>query len=118
MSSLTERQVALQRQSDQDAARAQFVTHLVAMALDAPGSAVLAGERRHAANRARQVSMYLTHVGFALPLGRVATAYGRDRATVAHACNRVEDWREDPAFDALLLRLEACVRAAPSASFP
>jgi hypothetical protein len=40
--------------------------------------------------------MYLTHVGFALPLSRVARAFARDRATVGHACNRVEEWREDP----------------------
>lgn len=118
MSSLKERQQALNRQSDQDQARAQFVTHLVAMAMETPADAVAAGERSAVLDRARQTAMYLTHVGFALSLGRVATAFGRDRATVGHACNRVEDWREDPAFDALLLRLEACVRAAPSASFP
>ena len=118
MSSLTQRQQELNRQSDQDQARAQFVTHLVAMAMDAPAEAVSAGERNALAARARQTAMYLTHVGFALSLGRVARAFGRDRATVGHACNRVEEWREDPVFDALLLRLEACVRAAPAASFP
>jgi chromosomal replication initiation ATPase DnaA len=117
MSSLKERQLELNRQSDEDQARAQFVTHLVAMALD-PAPSGSPGAERVRADRVRQVAMYLTHVGFALPLRRVATAFGRDRATVGHACNRVEDLREDPAFDALLLRLEACVRAAPSASFP
>ena len=118
MSSLSQRQLELNRQSDQDQARAQFVTHLVAMALAAPAEAVTAGERTALADRARQTAMYLTHVGFALPLSRVARAFARDRATVGHACNRVEEWREDPVFDALLLRLEACVRTAPSASFP
>jgi chromosomal replication initiation ATPase DnaA len=63
--------------------------------------------------------MYLTHVGFALSLQRVGVAFDRDRATVAHACNRVEAWREeDPAFDALIAGLEHCIRAAPARSFP
>lgn len=118
MSSLLQRQSELRRQADQDLARAQFVTHLVALAMDAPGGAAMTGGRGYRVDRARQVAMYLTHVGFHMPLSRVAQAFGRDRATAGHACNRVEDWREDPAFDALLLRLEACVRAAPSRSFP
>lgn len=118
MSSHLDRRQALQRQEDQDAARADFVIGLVALAFNLSAEAVRTEDRRPATVRARQTAMYLTHVGFALPLARVGAAFGRDRATVGHACNRVEEWREDPAYDALLLNLEACVRSAPSASFP
>jgi len=62
---------------------------------------------------ARQVAIYLTHVAFELSLARVAAAFGRDRSTAAHACHKVEDGRDDPAFDACLEDLEACLRSAP-----
>ena len=118
MSSLSERQQSLARQSDQDRARAHFVTHLVALALDASAAGALAGARGAGVDRARQLAIYLTHVGFAMSLARVAVAFGRDRATCGHACNRVETWREDPAFDQLVSTLETCVRSAPARSFP
>ena len=63
--------------------------------------------------RARQVAMYLAHVGFGMSLARVADAFGRDRSTVAHGCHLVEDRRDDPQFDAWLETLEQgiCVLA-------
>lgn len=56
--------------------------------------------------QARQVAMYLSHVAFGIPLAVIATCFGRDRSTVAHACHRTEDRRDDPAFDASLLKME------------
>jgi chromosomal replication initiation ATPase DnaA len=58
--------------------------------------------------------MYLTHVAFGLSIQRVATAFMRDRSTVAHACHVVEDRRDDPKFDDMLDQLEASLRAAPA----
>jgi hypothetical protein len=55
---------------------------------------------------ARQVAMYLAHVAFGIPLANVAACFGRDRTTVSHACHRIEDRRDDPAFDASLLKME------------
>jgi chromosomal replication initiation ATPase DnaA len=91
-----------------------FVTHLVAMATDVSPGEISAHRRTSiAAARARQVAIYLTHVSFHWPLARVAFAFGRDRTTCAHACHKVEDLREDAAFDGRMAALEACLRQAP-----
>lgn len=58
--------------------------------------------RRAPVAEARQVAMYLTHVIFSISLSEVGRLYGRDRTTAGHACQRVEDRRDDPAFDRLL----------------
>jgi chromosomal replication initiation ATPase DnaA len=55
---------------------------------------------------ARQVAMYLAHVGCALSFETVGRAFGRDRTTVAHACRVVEDGRDDAGLDRRLARLE------------
>ena len=62
---------------------------------------------------ARQVAMYLCHVGFELSLARVAVAFGRDRSTVAHACHAIEDKRDEGQFDVWISALEAMLRNAP-----
>lgn len=59
---------------------------------------------------ARQVAMYLAHVGCGLTLTEVGRVFARDRTTVAHACSLVEDRREEPHFDRALELLEAVVR--------
>ena len=61
---------------------------------------------------ARQLAMYLAHVGLGLPQSGVAGAFGRDRSTVAHACRRIEDLRDDPAFDRQVAQMEASLRWA------
>ena len=60
--------------------------------------------------RARQVGMYLAHVGCELSLTAVGRLFGRDRSTVAHACRRIEDAREHPSFDQLIAKMERSVR--------
>ena len=58
---------------------------------------------------ARQSAMYLAHVVLGLTLTDVGRAFGRDRTTAAHACEQVENRRDDPALDAALQVLEhAC----------
>jgi chromosomal replication initiation ATPase DnaA len=58
---------------------------------------------------ARQVAMYLAHVGFALSFEAVGQNFGRDRTTVSHACRVVEDSRDDVWLDCRLAVLErAC----------
>ncbi|MCB9993415.1 MAG: hypothetical protein H6873_07135 [Hyphomicrobiaceae bacterium] len=54
----------------------------------------------------RQIAMYLTHVLLGRSLTEVGDFYGRDRTTVAHACARIEDMRENGGFDAELDELE------------
>ena len=55
--------------------------------------------------------MYLAHVTCGLSLTEVGQVFARDRTTVAHACSRVEDQRDDPAFDRALELLEGILRA-------
>jgi len=55
---------------------------------------------------ARQVAMYLVHVALGVSLTRIGRLFGRDRSTVAHACQCVEDRRDDPAFDEFIEALE------------
>ena len=64
---------------------------------------------------ARQVGLYLLHVVFSLPMQTVGRICGKDRTTVAHACRRVEDFRENAAFDAFMHDLELAVSALESA---
>ena len=65
------------------------------------------GEAREAF--ARQTAMYLAHVGLGLSLSQVGSNFGRDRTTVAHACARVEDRRDDPKFERVLACLETAL---------
>jgi chromosomal replication initiation ATPase DnaA len=58
---------------------------------------------------ARQVAMYLAHVGCGLTLTDTGRLVGRDRTTVAHACEVIEDRRDDPVFDRALDLLEWAV---------
>ncbi len=54
--------------------------------------------------------MYLAHVSLEERLGVVAAHFGRDRSTVAHACARIEDERDDPVLDRRLCGLEAALQ--------
>lgn len=58
---------------------------------------------------ARQVAMYLAHVGCGVSLTEVGRLFERDRTTVAHACGLIEDKRDDPDFDYRLDLLERAV---------
>jgi chromosomal replication initiation ATPase DnaA len=60
--------------------------------------------------RARQVAMYLAHVGCELSLTEAGELFGRDRTTAKHACCVVEERREEPHFDRALDLLERVVR--------
>jgi hypothetical protein len=102
---------------ERDRARAGVAQHLVAYAFQVDPADIAAPTRRSPdAAFARQAAMYLTHVVFEMSLARVADAFGRDRTTAAHACHRIEDGRDDPAFDALMDRLETVLRSLPRQS--
>jgi chromosomal replication initiation ATPase DnaA len=55
---------------------------------------------------ARQSAMYLAHVVLGLNYSATGSLFRRDRTTAAHACQRVEDRRDDPEIDRLLQMLE------------
>lgn len=99
-----------------DRLTAAFITHAVALATGvSPGDIASAKRTSKAAARARQIAIYLAHVNFNWPLIRVAFAFNRDRTTCGHACHRIEDMRENAAFDARMSVLEACIKQAPDA---
>ena len=61
--------------------------------------------------RARQMAIYLAHVGFGLNYTNLGEAFGRDRTTIRHACFRIEDARDEIRFDRALDLLEGALRA-------
>jgi chromosomal replication initiation ATPase DnaA len=59
---------------------------------------------------ARQLAMYLVHTLLGRSYLEVAQLFGRDRTTIAYACARIEDSREDrTAFEAEVTAIEAAV---------
>lgn len=85
---------------------------VIAAVFDVGSDDLSAATRRSArAAFARQVAMYLAHVGCGLSLTETGALFQRDRTTVAHACNLVEDRRDEPAVDSLLDELERAVRS-------
>ena len=72
----------------------------------------LYSKKRGAANiaHARQIAIYLTHVSLGISFTQVGRIFGRDRTTVAHACQRIEDERENPQIDWILTLMELSIR--------
>lgn len=63
-------------------------------------------------SRVRQIAMYVAHVVLRLTMGEVGAGFGRDRTTVLHACQVIEDLRDDPEFDRVVLMTERVAAAA------
>jgi len=90
----------------------QIVEHCVTSVLRVSPFALRSLSRRqsHVA-LARQMAMYLAHVACGLSLTEVGVLFQRDRTTVAHGCSVIEDLRDDPGMDRLLINLEAALTA-------
>lgn len=83
-----------------------------AAAMSIPAVSLAAPERGRARiARARQYAVYLHHVALGASLSACARQFGRDRATVRHACAVIEDLRDDRRFDLAAARLERAVAA-------
>lgn len=67
--------------------------------------------RRRPRCHMRQIAMYLSHVVLSVPYQTIATAFGRDRTTVMHACAVVEDRRDDAGYDRFVEQCERCIKA-------
>lgn len=53
-------------------------------------------------SQARQTFQYLSHVGFGHSFTDIAAISGRDRTSVAHGCNQIEDRRDNYKIDRAL----------------
>lgn len=84
----------------------QLALEMTAMASDRP---LLRRDSRRSTCHVRQIAMYICHVVLRLSLSDIGAAFGRDRTTVGHACNVVEDRRDDAAFDAFVSLIERVV---------
>ena len=60
---------------------------------------------------ARHLALYLDHVAFGASLSACGRAVARDRASVRHACARMEDRRDDGDFDRAVAALEHALGA-------
>ena len=61
---------------------------------------------------ARQAAIYIAHVVLRLTYVDAGAAFDRDRTTASHACRRIEDRRDDAAFDARMAMIERECMAA------
>lgn len=87
--------------------RARRVIVVVAHRYGLRAEALLSARRGEAGvAHARQLAMYLMNVIAQRTLTETGTLFGRDRATVRHACARIEDLRDDRHFDAEVEGLE------------
>ncbi len=63
-------------------------------------------------SRVRQIAMYVAHVVLRMTMSEVGAGFGRDRTTVLHACQVIEDLRDDPEFERLVQMVEKVASAA------
>ena len=68
-----------------------------------------ARDERFPVGPVQQIAMYVCHVGLRLTMSDIARGFGRDRTTVGYACAKVEDRRDDHAFDGLVAAVERVV---------
>ena len=66
-------------------------------------------DRRFTISHVQQIAMYVCHVALQLTMTDIAHGFGRDRTTVGYACAKVEDRRDDRAFDDLVGAVERVV---------
>lgn len=91
--------------------KARRILFLVAAARRVSVRELLRPTRSAAATAlARQIAMYLLHVGLGANLTETARVFSRDRTTAAHACSRIEARRDDTTFDIQIRCLEEAMR--------
>lgn len=62
--------------------------------------------------RVRQIAMYLCNTTLGISLTDIGKAICRDRTTVSHAVQLIEDLRDDAEFDAIIDQVERVTRIA------
>ena len=111
MLGMREAEIGRPAASEREAASVcRFAERLAASSLGVDVDGMRSAERGNARVAfARHTAMYLAHIHLGLSFSAIGRAFGRDRTTVAHACARIEDRREDPRIDRILDCLEAAL---------
>jgi chromosomal replication initiation ATPase DnaA len=89
------------------------ILEVVGKALEVPVEVLLDRSRPSDVAHARQIAIYLVHTCLHRTILDAAKIFGRDRTTGSYACARVEERREDPAFDRAIDRLEQMIAGLP-----
>lgn len=90
-----------------DRAQVEIVVTMAAFAFGASRNVVASRLRTTGRTcAARRAAMYLVRTQFDWPLRRVAQAMGRDRSTIGLGCRWIEERRDDPRFDRIIVQLE------------
>jgi hypothetical protein len=91
-----------------------FLTQLVALERGVSMTKMLRRSRGSGrAASARQLAIYLSNVMLERPQEVVADLFSRDRTTIAHACQSIEDRRDDdPKLEAEIARIESRLRGS------
>jgi chromosomal replication initiation ATPase DnaA len=79
------------------------IAEVVSASLKVELSEILSARRcRKGVSRARQISMYLAHTVYEIPMRRIARVYGRDRTTVGiiYLTYHASRWHNEPIGDA------------------
>ena len=102
--------MAILRQNPDDPSFARLAVIAVGLEFGLP-DLTLAQDRTIPKNKqevfARQVAAYLCQTVFDMSPPRVAELFSRDRSTIVHALNVVEDSRDDPVFNRKLVKAES-----------
>ncbi|MEQ1769157.1 MAG: helix-turn-helix domain-containing protein [Devosia sp.] len=99
-----------QRRRIESDARAVVVFDLVAAATGVPVARLMQlGRGTVTVSEARNLAMYMLHVALGLSYAEVATLLGLNRSTIAYACARIEDERDNNGFNEMLDTLEAII---------
>lgn len=90
----------------------EYMLDIVAAMFNVCGKALRKpGRSPLAVSRVRQIAMYVSHVILGLGMRDIGCGFGRDRTTVLHACQVVEDMRDDADFDAIVHSVERVAAA-------
>jgi Bacterial dnaA protein helix-turn-helix len=101
------------RRDERLLASCECVIDMAAAFFSISGKELRSAGRGHGdAGRVRQIAMYAANSELGLSATEIGRAFGRSHSTVLHACQLVEQLRDDAEFDAIVHRFELIVRAA------
>lgn len=101
--------MAIRRQHPDDPGFARLTLSAVGLEFGLPDLSLEHHARAGASKQeifARQIAAYLCQTVFDMSIPRVAQLFNRDRSTIVHALNVIEEGRDDPVFNRKLVKAE------------